>query len=119
MRVALVDYDSGNLHSAEKAFQLMGRDAGAEVVVTSDPEVAARAGFRRHALKRLFGRVQIAAVIIDEDGQHRDDPCAGGEVGCLRRGYLKTEKGSERAFGRGQHTVHAGVMFDSHPQGAG
>ena len=43
MRVALVDYDSGNLHSAEKAFQLMGRDAGAEVVVTSDPEVAARA----------------------------------------------------------------------------
>ncbi len=43
MRVALVDYDSGNLHSAEKAFQLMGRDAGAEVVVTSDPDVAARA----------------------------------------------------------------------------
>lgn len=43
MRVALVDYDSGNLHSAEKAFQLMGRDAGAEVVVTSDPEVAASA----------------------------------------------------------------------------
>ena len=43
MRVALGDYDSGNLHSAEKAFQLMGRDAGAEVVVTSDPDVAARA----------------------------------------------------------------------------
>ncbi|TJZ92873.1 imidazole glycerol phosphate synthase subunit HisH [Paracoccus gahaiensis] len=43
MRVALIDYDSGNLHSAEKAFQLMGRDAGAEVIVTSDPEVAARA----------------------------------------------------------------------------
>ena len=43
MRVALVDYDSGNLHSAEKAFQLMGRDAGADVIVTSDPEVAARA----------------------------------------------------------------------------
>lgn len=43
MRVALIDYDSGNLHSAAKAFQLMGRDAGAEVVVTSDPETAARA----------------------------------------------------------------------------
>ncbi|RJL10146.1 imidazole glycerol phosphate synthase subunit HisH [Paracoccus siganidrum] len=39
MRVTLVDYDSGNLHSAEKAFQLMGRDLGAEVVVTSDPAV--------------------------------------------------------------------------------
>lgn len=43
MRVALIDYDSGNLHSAEKAFQLMGRDAGAEVLVTSDPTLAVRA----------------------------------------------------------------------------
>ncbi|MFV0384119.1 imidazole glycerol phosphate synthase subunit HisH [Paracoccus sp. (in: a-proteobacteria)] len=43
MRVALIDYDSGNLHSAEKAFQLMGREVGAGVVVTSDPQVAARA----------------------------------------------------------------------------
>ena len=43
MRLALIDYDSGNLHSAAKAFQLMGRDAGAEVIVTSDPEIAARA----------------------------------------------------------------------------
>ncbi len=39
MRVALVDYDSGNLHSAEKAFALMGREMGAEVVVTSDPKL--------------------------------------------------------------------------------
>ena len=43
MRVALIDYDSGNLHSAEKAFQKMGRSAGAEIVVTSDPGIAARA----------------------------------------------------------------------------
>ncbi|MDF3852984.1 imidazole glycerol phosphate synthase subunit HisH [Paracoccus sp. P2] len=43
MRVALVDYDSGNLHSAEKAFALMGHEAGAEVMVTSDPETVARA----------------------------------------------------------------------------
>ena len=43
MRVALIDYDSGNLHSAEKAFQLMGRDVGAEIVVTADPQVAAKA----------------------------------------------------------------------------
>ncbi|MDO5706565.1 MAG: imidazole glycerol phosphate synthase subunit HisH [Paracoccus sp. (in: a-proteobacteria)] len=43
MRVALVDYDSGNLHSAEKAVQLMGREVGAEVVVTSDPEAVRRA----------------------------------------------------------------------------
>ena len=30
MKVALIDYDSGNLHSAEKAFQLMGREVGAD-----------------------------------------------------------------------------------------
>lgn len=40
MRVALIDYDSGNLHSAAKAFQLMGKDVGADVVVTSDPDIA-------------------------------------------------------------------------------
>lgn len=43
MRVALVDYESGNLHSAEKAFQRMGAEVGAEVAVTSDPEAVARA----------------------------------------------------------------------------
>lgn len=43
MRVALIDYDSGNLHSAAKAFQLMGRETGVEVIVTPDPEVALKA----------------------------------------------------------------------------
>jgi glutamine amidotransferase len=41
---ALIDYESGNLHSAEKAFQRMAREADAgEVVVTADPDVVARA----------------------------------------------------------------------------
>lgn len=41
MSVAIVDYGSGNLHSAAKAFE---RTAGAgKVVVTSDPAVVARA----------------------------------------------------------------------------
>jgi len=44
MLTVLIDYDSGNLHSAEKAFQRMARemDAG-EVIVTSDPADVARA----------------------------------------------------------------------------
>lgn len=44
MLTVLVDYDSGNLHSAEKAFQRMARetDAGA-VLVSSRPEDVARA----------------------------------------------------------------------------
>ncbi len=44
MLTALVDYDSGNLHSAEKAFERMARETDAgSVVVTSDADVIARA----------------------------------------------------------------------------
>ncbi|WP_114286089.1 imidazole glycerol phosphate synthase subunit HisH [Candidatus Halocynthiibacter alkanivorans] len=44
MLTALVDYDSGNLHSAQKAFQRMALETGrGEVVVTSSPDVVARA----------------------------------------------------------------------------
>ena len=44
MTTVLIDYDSGNLHSAEKAFQRMAADVGAgPVVVTSDADVVARA----------------------------------------------------------------------------
>ena len=43
MHVAIIDYDSGNLHSAAKAVMLAGRDRGAEVAVTADPAVVARA----------------------------------------------------------------------------
>lgn len=43
MRVALIDYESGNLHSAAKAVSLVGAKRGAEVQVTADPEVVARA----------------------------------------------------------------------------
>jgi len=44
MTTVIVDYESGNLHSAEKAFQRMARegDAGG-VIVTSDPDVVRRA----------------------------------------------------------------------------
>ena len=77
MRVALVDYDSGNLHSAEKAFALMGRETGAEVIVTSDPE-AVRAADRivlpgdgafpacRAALDAVPGMVEVLreAVLV-------------------------------------------------------
>lgn len=40
-RVAIIDYGSGNLHSAAKAFERAAREseANAEIVVTSDPAV--------------------------------------------------------------------------------
>jgi len=41
---ALIDYESGNLHSAHKAFERMAREAGGgTVVVTSEADVVARA----------------------------------------------------------------------------
>ncbi|MEL7212382.1 MAG: imidazole glycerol phosphate synthase subunit HisH [Pseudomonadota bacterium] len=44
MLTVLIDYDSGNLHSAEKAFQRMASEVGGgEVVVTDKPEDVARA----------------------------------------------------------------------------
>lgn len=44
MLTAIIDYESGNLHSAEKAFQRMAAEVDAgEVVVTSDAEVVAKA----------------------------------------------------------------------------
>jgi imidazole glycerol-phosphate synthase subunit HisH len=43
--VAIVDYGSGNLHSAAKAFERAARDAGLDrpIVVTNDPAVVANA----------------------------------------------------------------------------
>lgn len=43
--VAIIDYGSGNLRSAAKAFERATRevDAGAEIVVTADPELVRRA----------------------------------------------------------------------------
>ncbi len=43
MRVALIDYGSGNLHSAAKAVALAGRDRDASVAVTADPAQVAQA----------------------------------------------------------------------------
>ena len=45
MTVAIVDYGSGNLHSAAKAFERAAREMGAAqpILVTSDPDAVARA----------------------------------------------------------------------------
>jgi glutamine amidotransferase len=74
MTTALVDYDSGNLHSAQKAFELMASETGAgPVIVTSDPDVVAKAdrivlpgdGAFPHCRNELFSRTALAEAIID------------------------------------------------------
>lgn len=44
MTTVIIDYESGNLHSAEKAFQRMAQETGTgSVTVTSDPDTVRRA----------------------------------------------------------------------------
>ncbi len=45
MRVAIIDYSSGNLHSAHKAFERAAREAGiaSDIFLTSSPDDVARA----------------------------------------------------------------------------
>jgi len=74
MNTVLVDYDSGNLHSAQKAFERMASEGGTgKVLVTSDPDVVAKAdrivlpgdGAFPHCRGELFGRTALAEAIID------------------------------------------------------
>jgi len=43
MLTVLVDYDSGNLHSAQKAFERMAGETGGQILVSSRPEDVAKA----------------------------------------------------------------------------
>ena len=43
MTCVIVDYDSGNLRSAAKSFERMARETGDSIVVSSDPDVVAKA----------------------------------------------------------------------------
>lgn len=70
----LVDYDSGNLHSAQKAFERMAREAGhGTVVVTSDADVVAKAdrivlpgdGAFPACRKALYAVDGVAEAIVD------------------------------------------------------
>ena len=74
MTTVLVDYDSGNLHSAQKAFERMAveTDAG-KVIVTSDPDVVRSAdrivlpgdGAYPHCSAQLHGISGLADAIVE------------------------------------------------------
>jgi glutamine amidotransferase len=74
MLTAIIDYESGNLHSAHKAFERMAREADAgEVIVTADADVIARAdrivlpgdGAFPACMAALKGRSGIYAAMIE------------------------------------------------------
>lgn len=73
MTTVLVDYDSGNLHSAQKAFELMAAETGDTIIVTADADIVARAdrivlpgdGAFPHCRAALFARSALAEAIVD------------------------------------------------------
>ena len=100
MSVAIVDYGSGNLHSAAKAFERAARESGHEqpIVVTSDPDQVARAdrvvlpGVGAFADCRR-GLDEIPGMIgaLDESVRKRGRPFFGICVGM----QLMAERGRE------------------------
>jgi len=114
MHLAIIDYDSGNLHSAAKAFERAAREQGSNltVKVTADPEVALSAerivlpgvgAFAdcRRGLERVPGMIEA----LDEAVQKRGKPFLGICVGL----QLMAERGLEHRLTPGLGWVEGEV----------
>ena len=106
MRVAIIDYGSGNLRSATKAFERAAREAGiaAEIELTADPERVGSAdrivlpGVGAYAdcaagLHAVTGRWEV----VQEGAIERGKPFLGICVGM----QLMSERGLEKVVTRG------------------
>jgi glutamine amidotransferase len=105
LSVAIVDYGSGNLHSAAKAFERAARETGHEqpIVVTSDPEAVARAdrivlpgvgAFAdcRRGLDAIDGMVDALNARVRAQGRPFLGICVGMQLMAERgREYVVTE----------------------------
>ena len=105
MSVAIVDYGSGNLHSAAKAFERAAREGGyAEpIVVTHDPDQVARAerivlpgvgAFAdcRRGLDAVSGMVEALEARVRQQGRPLLGICVGMQLMAERgREYEVTE----------------------------
>jgi glutamine amidotransferase len=92
MLTAIIDYESGNLHSAHKAFERMARETDAgEVVVTADAEVIASAdrivlpgdGAFPACMAALRGRSGIYAALteaVEQKGRPFLGICVGMQL---------------------------------------
>ena len=105
MTVAIVDYGSGNLHSAAKAFERAGREAqcAAAIVVTRDPDLVRRAdrivlpgvgAFAdcRRGLDAVGGMVEALNESVRQRGRPFLGICVGMQLMAQRgREYEVTE----------------------------
>ena len=106
MSAAIIDYGSGNLHSAAKAFERAARDSALamDIVVTADPDAVRRAShivlpgvgaFKdcRHGLKTVAGMWET----LDEEVTRRGKPFLGICVGM----QLMASRGLEHEISEG------------------
>jgi imidazole glycerol-phosphate synthase subunit HisH len=105
MSVAIVDYGSGNLHSAAKAFERAARESGHDqpIVVTRDPDAVRRAervvlpgvgAFAdcRHGLDAVPGMVEALEETVRGKGRPFLGICVGMQLMAERgREYVVTE----------------------------
>jgi imidazole glycerol-phosphate synthase subunit HisH len=105
MSVAIVDYGSGNLHSAAKAFERAAREAGMRkpIVVTQDPDAVAKAdrvvlpgvgAFAdcRRGLDAVDGMVEALTEAVRRKGRPFFGICVGMQLLAERgREYEVTE----------------------------
>lgn len=93
MNVAIVDYGSGNLHSAHKAFERAAREAGlsCRIEVTRDPQAVARADHIvlpgvgafadcRRGLDEAPGMIEAMTVATQEKGRPFLGICVGMQL---------------------------------------
>jgi glutamine amidotransferase len=106
MNVAIVDYGSGNLHSAAKAFERAARESGHDepILVTSDPSEVARAGrvvlpgvgaFAdcRQGLDQIPGMIEALETAVRKNGRPFFGICVGMQLMAERGREYKVTPG--------------------------
>ncbi len=113
MVVAIIDYGSGNLHSAAKAFERAARDAGDRIVVTADADTVAKAerivlpGVGAFAdCRRGLDAVPGMVEVLNEAVMERGKPFLGICVGC----QLMAERGLEKETSEGLGWIAGDVV---------
>ena len=121
-RVAIIDYGSGNLHSAAKAFERAARESGAdaEIVVTADPDIVAAAdrivlpgvgAFAdcKRGLEAVPGMREALETRVREQGaavpRHLRRHAAHGDARPGVRGHRRASTGSRARCGPSSRAI--------------